>query len=88
LIALERIRKLLSMAKDNPLQKRYVKLAKKVSTRTRTRIPSDLKRQICKGCDAILIPGKNATVRMKQGKLRMKCAECGKIRLISLKQTR
>ncbi len=83
-MALERIRKLLSMAKDNPLQKRYVKLAKKISTRTRTRIPPKLKRQICKGCNAILIPGKNAKVRTKQGKLITTCLECGKIKRISI----
>jgi len=84
-MALKRIKTLLSMARDSKHQKRYVKLAKKVSTRTRTRIPPNLKRQICKGCNAILIPGKNATVRVKRKTLRIKCSECGKIQLIPLK---
>lgn len=85
---LERIKKLFGLAKDNPRQKRYVELAGRVSTRTRTRIPKELKRQVCKGCGSLLVPGKNATTRVMKGKLSVKCNECGKTRVIPFKQSK
>jgi len=77
-IALKRIKKLLRLARKSPRQRRYVELAKRISTRTRTRIPRELKRQICKGCNALLVPGKNSTVRVVKGRLVVKCEECGR----------
>ena len=83
--ALKRIKKLFEMAKGGSRSKRYVDLAKKISTRTRTRIPKDLKRQVCKGCGALLVPGKGATVRTGKSTQKIKCNECGKTRIFPLK---
>jgi ribonuclease P protein subunit RPR2 len=87
-MSLERIRKLFGLARDSPRQKRYVELAKRVSTRTRTKIPKELKRQVCKGCGALLVPGKNATVRTEKGKISVKCKECGKLHRIPFKPSK
>ena len=85
---LERIKKLFGMARESPRHKRYVKLAKRVSTRTRTRIPRELKRQICRGCGALMVPGKTATTRTEKGKLSVKCKECEKLHLIPFKPSK
>jgi ribonuclease P protein subunit RPR2 len=86
-IAQERIQILLSEARKsldgNPtLSKRYTELAKKISMRTKVRIPSSEKRYICKGCGLPLIPGKNARVRILPGNPRIviTCLACGTLK--------
>jgi ribonuclease P protein subunit RPR2 len=82
----ERIERLLKMAREAELerQRRYVELATRISTRTRTRIPRKLKRQICKGCGALLVPGRTARVRTRKGELRVTCTKCGTVRKIPM----
>ncbi|MDI6736986.1 MAG: ribonuclease P protein component 4 [Nanoarchaeota archaeon] len=80
-IAKERIEKLFSEAeavfnKEPKLAKRYVELARKISTRTNTRIPFALKRKFCKKCNAFLVPGKNARIRTKNKAIIIACLEC------------
>lgn len=82
-IALERIKKLfreakLAFKKDSGLSNRYVKLARKISMKTKTRIPRELKKQFCKHCYTFLIPGKNCRVRTKDKKLIYYCKNCKK----------
>jgi len=86
-IARERIEILLQQAREmldkNPgLSKRYVELAWKISTRTKVRIPSSEKRFLCKRCGIILIPGRNARVRVLPGNPRVviTCLSCGTLR--------
>lgn len=86
--ALERIKKLFGLAREGPRQKRYVALAKRVSTKTRTKIPRELKRQVCKGCGTLLVPGKSATTRVEKGKVSIKCRECGKVRAIPFRPSK
>ena len=83
--ALKRIRKLFEMAKESSRSRRYVGLAKKISTRTRTHIPKDFKQQVCKGCGALLVPGKGATVRTGKNRRKITCHECGKTRVFPMK---
>lgn len=86
-IASERIDILLRQARDmldrDPkLSKRYVELARKISMRTKVRIPSSEKHFICKSCGTILIPGRNARVRVLPGNPRIvvTCLSCGGLR--------
>ncbi len=86
-IASERIDILLRQAKemldrDPKLSKRYVELATKISMRTKVKIPSSDKRYICKACGTILIPGRNARVRVLTGNTRVvvTCISCGNLR--------
>jgi len=82
-IAKERIERLFELAekhfKSNPsIAKRYVTLARKISTKTNTRIPINLKTKFCKNCNSYLKPGVNQRVRTKQGKIVRTCLICNK----------
>ncbi len=77
--AQEMVNKLLSLAEtDDKKSKRYVELARKQSKKYKVSIPN--KRNICKKCSALLVPGKNLRVRKarkpKSGMI-YTCLECG-----------
>ena len=48
-----------------------------LSTKYNVRLPRDMKRYICKDCHTFLLPGKTAQVRVKKGKIVIKCLHCG-----------
>lgn len=83
-IARDRIQILLGLARtkakgqEPKLARRYVQLAKKISMRTKVRIPKDEKRFLCKECSIPLIPGLNARVRLSAEKriVTITCLEC------------
>ena len=83
-IAKERIRILFSLAEsyankgDLELSSRYVELILKIARKYNIRLPREMKYRICKKCNCFIIPGKNATVRLKKGKVVIKCLECGR----------
>ncbi|TMI14007.1 hypothetical protein E6H33_09345 [Candidatus Bathyarchaeota archaeon] len=86
-VAHERIDLLLGQAvetlpRDPKLATRYVGLAKRISTRTKVRIPTEKKHYLCKNCGQPLIPGKNARIRIRSGNSRIiiSCLSCGTIR--------
>jgi len=56
---------------------RYVQLARTIGMRYRVRIPRKLKIQLCKGCYALLIPGKNTRVRLREEYITTTCLRCG-----------
>ncbi len=86
-IALERIEKLFELAAEKEagggedgmrLAKRYTRLLKKIGMHYKVPLPKRIKNGICSGCGAVLIPGRNCTVRMasSEGYAVYKC-ECG-----------
>jgi ribonuclease P protein subunit RPR2 len=86
-IARERIDILLhqaeeNLAKDVELSKRYVGLAKRISKRTKIRIPREKKHYLCKNCSQPLVPGKNARIRLRptNSRIIISCLGCGAIR--------
>lgn len=86
-VARERIEILISQAKemaekDKDLSRRYVDLARRISERTKVRIPSELKRYLCKECGIALVPGRNAKVRLhaRNTGVVITCLECGAMR--------
>lgn len=86
-VAQERMQILLGQAKDvagkdQKLSRRYVELARKISTRTKIRIPKEDKRYLCKGCGIALIPGLNARVRLRPRNTRVviTCLSCGAVK--------
>jgi len=84
-IARERIERLFDLAeksfpRDSEFSHRCVLMAMRIAKRTRTRFPASLKRKFCKYCGSFLVPGKNCTVRTKQGKIVYHCLNCGKSR--------
>ncbi len=86
-VARERIEILIDQAKEmarknEDLSRRYVDLARRISKRTKTRIPSDVKRYLCKGCGIALVPGHNAKVRLhaRSSGIVITCLSCGSLR--------
>lgn len=59
---------------------RYVEMARAIAMRTRTRIPRAMKRRICAHCGRFLVPGANARMRTREGRLIVKCLECNHLR--------
>ncbi|HEC57643.1 MAG TPA: ribonuclease P [Candidatus Syntrophoarchaeum butanivorans] len=87
-IAKERIIRLFELAEDCPERsRRYLQLAKRIGMRYRVRIPPDLKRRMCKGCAVLLIPGRNARVRLhrRRGYITTTCLECGRVMRVPYK---
>ncbi len=86
-VARERIEILVDQAKEmarknENLSRRYVDLAWRISKRTKTRIPSEVKRYLCKGCGIALVPGHNARVRLYAHNtgVVITCLSCGSVR--------
>ncbi len=72
-VAADRMRRLLGMAEERAkeltdmskkLEKRYVMIARRISTHYKVRIPDGLKHRICKKCGSFMVPGVNCKVRL------------------------
>ena len=95
-IAERNIRRLLDLSfkvfpKDRELSKRYVDIALKISMKTRTRIPAEYKRFICRKCRTILIPGVNCRFRLqprREPHIVRTCLECGRVTRFLLRKSR
>lgn len=90
-IAQERIKTLFreaekAFSKNPALAHRYVKLARKIAMKVKSRIPIELKRRFCKHCYKYLVPGTNCRIRTREGKLIIYCLECKKYTRIPLKK--
>ncbi|MFB6155697.1 MAG: ribonuclease P protein component 4 [Haloferacaceae archaeon] len=55
----------------------YVRLARRVAERNRVSLPRAFKRYTCDRCDAYLRPGVNARVRLRDGRVVIRCLDCG-----------
>lgn len=82
-IARERINILYELAQneamngEEKLARRYVEHILNLSRKYNVRLPREMKMRICKKCHTFLIPGKTAQVRLKKGKVVIKCLKCG-----------
>ena len=84
-IAQERIRTLFNQAEqtfpeDPDLAQRYVDLARRIAMRTRSHLPRDLRRRVCRGCKAYLVPGATSRTRIRQRRephVATTCLKCG-----------
>lgn len=84
--ALEMIKDLFAEAEKRPkLAAKYVSIARKIATRTKTKIPLMLKRRFCKHCGNYLKLGLNARIRLNKGKKTVFCMNCGKFTRIPYK---
>ncbi len=81
-VAEERIERLAELAKkaagdgDDELARRYVRRARRIAERHRLSLPRRFKRFTCDRCDRYLIPGRNASVRTREGHVVVTCV-CG-----------
>jgi ribonuclease P protein subunit RPR2 len=90
-IVLERIAKLFSEAelefKEHPeLSKRYIVLARKLSTRYKVRFSADQKKLFCKNCNAYLKTGVNVRTRLTNRKLVQTCLECSAVKRMNYRK--
>ncbi|MCK4717241.1 MAG: RNAase P [Thermoplasmata archaeon] len=85
-IARERIAILYSLAEEAALQgeetraKRYISLLRKIGMRYNVSIPKKHKVTTCRRCNAFLISGKTAKIRLDKKKLIVECLGCGYVR--------
>lgn len=85
-IAMQRIRTLFKMAKENlredpALAQRYVEIARKIAMAAKLRLPTEYRRQVCRHCKSFILPGVNCRVRIKQRRephVVITCLNCGK----------
>lgn len=79
----ERIDRLAALAReatagrDVDRARGYVRLARRIAERHRCGLPREFKRFACDGCDAYLRPGRTARVRARDGRVVIRCRECG-----------
>jgi len=64
--------------KNKPLANKLAKKARRISLKNKVKMPSSLKRQVCKNCSALLVPGKNLRVRTRNGHVVYYCLDCKK----------
>lgn len=81
-VAKERIGILFDLAKreikKHPERaKRYVELARKIGLRYNVRL-GKAKRDFCKSCFTLLLPGLTSQVRVEKGEVVIKCLKCQK----------
>lgn len=80
-LARQRIERLFELAEDEcalhpERSDRYVTLARRIGMKLRVRIPTPLKRKICKHCNCYLSP-ERTRVRLRDGILTITCLRCG-----------
>lgn len=81
-VAAERIDRLEELARaatkagDEERARYYVRLARRIAERNRLSLPTSFKRFTCDDCDAYLLPGNNARVRLQNGHVVVTCS-CG-----------
>ncbi|MCP1662064.1 MAG: ribonuclease P [Methanocalculus sp. MSAO_Arc1] len=84
-IARERVGILISLASasisGNPEQaQRYIGLARKIAMKQRLRLPKHLRRQFCRSCNTLLVPGHTSRVRVQRRRVIVTCLHCGQVR--------
>lgn len=70
-----------SAVKRPELAKRYVVMARKISSRLKVPIPNNLKRRFCKGCGAYFT-SKNSRIRLNKGKKTYTCLTCQSLKRV------
>jgi ribonuclease P protein subunit RPR2 len=84
-IAKQRIHTLFKLANttmpQNPkLAQRYADTARRIAMASKTRLPNQYRRQICKHCKSFILPGINCRTRIQQKRephIVTTCLECG-----------
>jgi len=86
-IAKERIIILFEQANKRPsFARRYVSLARKMSSRHKVPIPLKWRRFFCKECNEFWVPGRSCTVRKRKNRIVYKCLNCNSIRRFEVKK--
>jgi ribonuclease P protein subunit RPR2 len=84
-IAKERMQILTDLAvvnmRDRDVEKanRYIDLARRIGMRYNVRFSKGQKRLLCRMCKGILIPDITSKVRLRRGKVNVRCSRCGHV---------
>jgi ribonuclease P protein subunit RPR2 len=81
-VALQRIRRLIELAGPAEAERarRYVRLARRIGMRYQVSLPREVRRRVCRECDALLVPGRTARVRTTDGRVSVTCLACGTVK--------
>ena len=63
--------------------RRHMLSARKIARKTRTKLPRNMSRRICKECGTIFVPGDNCRVRFRHNRskhMTVTCLTCGEIK--------
>lgn len=74
---------------DEGLAQRYVYLARRISMKSRVRIPRRWKIFICRGCKKLMVPGLNCRVRVQRRRnphVVLTCLMCGHVKRFNYKK--
>ena len=93
-IAQRRIKRLFELADQVYVEhpdwaRRYVDIVRRISMRNREKIPTHLKRRICRGCKGYLKQGANCRIRVRQKRephVTITCLDCGHITRIPIRR--
>ena len=82
-LALSEISSILAKAREAfdtkpDLANKYAKKSRRIALKYKLKLPSSLKRRICKNCFSFLVPGKNLRVRTTRGHVTYYCLNCKK----------
>lgn len=68
-------------AKKHPgRSRRYIELARKIGMRYNVRMPKEMRRQVCRKCNSLLVPGFSCRIRMDGRKtVIVTCLHCGSL---------
>lgn len=79
----------LSSAQGQTLSAYYGSVFRNVAKKACVRAEPELKRTLCKGCNALLVPGKNARVRLKKkptSRLIVTCLSCSTLKRFGVRK--
>lgn len=71
------------VATDEPqLAREWVGGARRIAQKARMKLPDEMKRNICRRCDTVLIPGRTSRVRLHaRGRhMTVTCLNCGRMK--------
>jgi len=90
-LAMQRVRTLIEEAdtifeRRPELSDRYAEMARRISMKNKLRLPPEIKRRICKGCEAFLVPGKTSRIRTNRGNVVIYCMRCKKVTRVGYTQ--
>ncbi len=81
----ERVIELFRQASIRPsYAKRYVFLARRLSSKFKVGIPAELRKKFCRKCNAFLVQGANCTIRKRAKKMVISCLECGFVKRLQV----
>ena len=84
-IARERMEILFGLARvrrqrgQDELARGHCRLARRISMRYNVPLTREQRRHFCRGCGDILLPGRTSTVRVRRGRLNIRCHRCGSL---------